>query len=167
MDYLVEGDFVFHFKKGQIWRKLKWYKDENGKNIKSEHYKLCDTNHIEGYKTIMINGKSYFQHRLLYEKFHNIKLESNELIDHINQKKDDNRIENLRVVNAQQNNQNKGKQNNNTSGEKNICLDKTNQKWKIQISNKHYGYFDNIEDAIIERDKIIEQLNNQGHIYSV
>ena len=155
MDYLVEGYFLFHFKKGQISRKLKCYKDENGKYIKDENYKLIDTNNHKGYKTITINGKSYLQHRILYEKYHNIKLEIYQQIDHINQIKSDNRIENLRIVTHQQNLQNRGKNITNTTGYKNIYWNKPAKKWQIQISKKHYGLFDKIEDAIKRRDEII------------
>jgi len=56
-------------------------------------------------------------------------------VDHINQKKLDNRIINLRIVTNQQNSINRPKQINNTSGYKGVCRlpDKT---WQAQIEYK-------------------------------
>ena len=92
------------------------------------------------------------------------------VIDHINRIKTDNRIENLRLVTKSQNNQNTSKQMNNTSGYKNIYWRKDNNKWivRFQLNGKkiHYGWFENIEDAIRKRDEVIIELNLEGHIFT-
>jgi len=58
-----DDKFIFNFTTGKIIRKLK-----NGNE------KLGDTNREDGYKQIYINGELYQQHRILYEKFHNVEL---------------------------------------------------------------------------------------------
>lgn len=73
------------------------------------------------------------------------------LIDHINRNPLDNRRSNLRICTHQQNQCNRGKQSNNTSGFKGVCWHKGNQKWvaEIRINGKckHLGYFDDPEEA--------------------
>lgn len=69
-----------------------------------------------------------------------------ELLDHFNQKKDDNRIENLRKANNKLNHQNKLKT---TKG---YSWAVSNNKWqaKIGVNGKtiHIGYFDTKEEAL-------------------
>tara|TARA_R110000772_G_scaffold164943_1_gene276294 strand:- start:7 stop:492 length:486 start_codon:yes stop_codon:yes gene_type:complete len=56
-----------------------------------------------------------------------------EMVDHINQIKHDNRIENLRWTTRGENAINCGIKKNNSSGHKNIGFDKFRNKWKVQI----------------------------------
>ena len=68
-----------------------------------------------------------------------------DMLDHINQNKDDNRIENLRICTPQENNQNKLKI---TKG---YTWGSTNKKWqaKIGVDGKtiYLGHFDTPEEA--------------------
>jgi hypothetical protein len=73
------------------------------------------------------------------------------LLDHKNGNGLDNRKENLRISTCSQNNQNRSKPKNNTSGIKGVYWNKRNKKWmaRIQANHKvHYlGYFHELEDA--------------------
>lgn len=61
------------------------------------------------YRRITIGKKSYLEHRLIWI-YHHGEIPDGYVIDHINQDKTDNRIQNLRVVTIGQNNlNNKGK----------------------------------------------------------
>ena len=63
------------------------------------------TLHRDGYRRIMIKRKSYLEHRIIY-LMHNPNWDITKLsqqIDHINRDRDDNRIENLRLVTHQEN----------------------------------------------------------------
>ena len=151
---------IFDFQQGKIYRRL-----PNGL------IKLVDTDNGHGYKRITINGKCYKQHRLLFEAYYNTPIPSDRVIDHINQNKSDNRIENLRIVDRKENGQNRGKNVNNKSGHKNVSWYKNAEKWQVLIQidgvKKHFGLFDNVEDAVVKRDQVIEDLNNKGNKFSV
>ncbi len=76
-------------------------------------------------------------------------------VDHINRNKLDNRKCNLRIVEATQNQYNKGLQSNNTSGYPGVGFKKREQKWRARIQykgkEKYIGLFNTKEDAIKAR----------------
>lgn len=95
------------------------------------------------------NGKDFLLHRYICNA------NENELIDHINGNKLDNRKINLRPVNKSQNAMNSKVPKNNTSGVKGVYWDKRSKKWEasiqINMKKKILGYFENKEDAIKSR----------------
>jgi len=112
-----------------------------------------------GYKCLSINGKKYYNHRVVW-LLHN--KEMPKYIDHIDGNSLNNKIENLRICNLTQNLCNASKRKNNTSGHKGVNWFSPKQKWRARISmygkEYHFGYFDEIEKAIdavtIGREKI-------------
>ena len=74
------------------------------------------------------------------------------VIDHKNQDKKDNRLENLRYVSISQNSQNRGKNKNNKIGYKNISFHKSRNKpykYKKTIENKTITlYFHTLQEAL-------------------
>ncbi len=115
------------------------------------HKRVIGRKDSEGYVRCAVNGKETRVHRYIYERFHNIKLKDDELINHINNVRDDNRIFNLEIVNNQQNSQYQLIPKNNTSGFKGVYWHKRDKKWAVHIrfnkKNIHLGYFENINDA--------------------
>lgn len=105
-----------------------------------------------GYYTVDIECKKYLVHRVIYEMFWG---HCPELIDHINQNKLDNRIENLRPSNKRDNAFNSKIRVDNTSGARGVSFSKSNQKWfaYIWLHGKRIsgGYHEDIEDAISAR----------------
>lgn len=81
----------------------------------------------DGYYNIQIQGKIYAAHRLIF-LFHHGYLPA--LVDHINQDKLDNRIENLRPATKKQNAENCKLYASNTSGHVGVSEDKKTGKWK-------------------------------------
>ena len=116
---------------------------------------------VNGYIQIRINDKIYSAHRLVYA-LHNPNWDGQGEIDHINRKKDDNRIDNLRIVTHQEN-----LFNTNTKG---YHWDKRVKKWVARIIIKgkkiHLGYFDYATDARLayvtakEKYHIIKETSN-------
>jgi len=106
-----------------------------------------------GYNVINIDGYPRRAHRLawLYVKGH----WPNGDIDHINQSKYDNRIDNLRDVDHAVNGRNQLINKNNTSGFAGVCWNKKSKKWEASImvnyKTMHLGRFTNKEDAINAR----------------
>ena len=101
------------------------------------------------------NGKpsGLYLHRLLTNA------KKGEVVDHINGNRLDNRKENLNVGTSRRNNQNKGKQKNNTSGYKGVCYIKKSKDmagehskpWYAQLQHKrkhvYIGRFATKEEA--------------------
>lgn len=98
----------------------------------------------DGYVGIFVKGTYYFAHRIVWE-MHNGQIPDGLVIDHIDQNRSNNLIENLRVCTFQQNHFNRGKQANNKSGFKGVSWHKQKQKWVAQIKiegrNKFLGFF--------------------------
>ena len=109
-------------------------------SIKDDGYKIC---------CIMIDGARTMlrEHRIVWKLAHPdwdiFDSSDDNMIDHKNRKRDDNRIENLHVVNSQQNNWN--------TDAKGYSLDKRNGKYKAHIKingvKKHLGTYDTEEEA--------------------
>ena len=121
----------------------------NVKNNKTNKI-LKQYNHTKGYKKIEILGIKKFIHRLVAEAFIP-NPENKPYIDHINNIRDDNRIENLRWVSINENNQNKSMSINNTSGFKGVTFDKVKNKWRAEIGHNgkmiNIGRYDTKEEA--------------------
>lgn len=109
----------------------------------------------EGYYKVKIFGRMYPVHRILYYMCHNI-IDINLEIDHINHNKQDNSINNLRLVTSLINNNNKQNYNNNTTGIRGIYWHKINKKWQASIGhnkkNIYIGSYNNFEDAVRARE---------------
>ena len=76
--------------------------------------------------------KSYYMHSLLLDRPKGME------IDHINGNGLDNRRSNLRICTRSENEMNRGKNKNNTSGYKGVCWNKNDKRWyvKIGLNNK-------------------------------
>lgn len=106
-----------------------------------------------GYLGISIDYKFYMAHRLawlyVYGDF------PKKDIDHINHKKTDNRISNLRDVTKSQNLRNQKIRTDNTAGATGISWHKCAGKWRVYIcvggKQKHLGLFTDKDDAISAR----------------
>jgi len=121
-------------KTGRIWKEVKFHKN------KQTGYCQC-TLAIDGVDT------KFSQHRLVYyannQDWDIWDTTQDNMIDHYNRKRDDNRIENLHVATNQQNQFNRNA--------KGCSWNKNAGKWRAQImldgKKIHIGYFDTEEDA--------------------
>jgi hypothetical protein len=108
--------------------------------------------HLNNHKYVLTNcPKSTKMYRLI------LKPSRNEIVDHINHNKSDNRKENLRICTHTNNNQNRRLHKNNTSGHTGVSWKKSSNMWYSYITKDKkrlcLGYFEDISDAIQSREE--------------
>lgn len=107
----------------------------------------------DGYIKISIDGKCYLAHRLAWLFMHGAFPEND--IDHVNRKRDDNRIANLRLCTRAENLQNISVPSTNSSGFIGVRWHKQRKKWNARICvdgrEVYLGVFDNRDEAIEAR----------------
>jgi hypothetical protein len=115
--------------------KYTWMIDGNGYAVTSVYI----MSRKESRETGLCRSKNLRMHRLVYELEHNILLSLTDEIDHINQDKIDNTIENLRVseLGSGINQINVGLRADNTSGYKGVIYREKTGKWEVKISYKN------------------------------
>lgn len=126
--------------------KFYWIIDYNDKDRRKG--KVVKTSKCNGYSTISLFGRSYLVHRLAWLYIHGY---FPEMIDHINGKRDDNRLCNLRSVTPQQNSWNSKRPENNSTGYKGVIWNSKVNKWQASIglngSTKYIGVFNSPIEA--------------------
>jgi len=110
-----------------------------------------------GYRQITVGSrKKYYEHRVIWV-YHNGEIPEGLEIDHINGKRDDNRIENMRLVTRADNNKNTGTKRDDCG----VYFDRG--KWVAKITvdyeQKHLGRFDKKSDATKARKCAEKQYN--------
>ena len=146
MEVVLNGTKI-KYENGELFR---WYCRNGGWDLKNPYWKLMkQTNTIYGYKSVKI-GKSYLVHRVIYY-LHNQDWNIDDSrrdnsIDHIDGNKQNNLIENLRVVTNSQNSWNTYH-----TKCKGYYWHKPNKKFRAVITVNYkrinLGYFDLKEDA--------------------
>lgn len=111
---------------------------------------IAGTLRSDGYRKITVDRVQYYSHRLAWLYMTGELLKD---IDHIDRNPSNNRFSNLRSVTKSQNQHNRIKQYNNTSGYKGVIYYKRTGKWRacIYVNNKCHslGYFHTAEQASI------------------
>lgn len=129
------------------------YRDDGNLIWKNPLSNRCEAGDIvgylekDGYRRVWIDGEKHYFHRLIYQ-FHNGELSSGFVVDHIDNNKSNNRIENLRVSTPKGNSQKRKQQSNNTSGLSWVSWNKNAKKWQADYTDengksKNLGYFTN------------------------
>lgn len=108
----------------------------------------------DGYVAVEYNSKSYKVHRIIWEMHYGPIPEGYE-IDHIWHNRQDNRIQNLRLVLKEENAKNRRVYINNSSGVTGVSWSRRDSRWLAQITIKgktiHLGYFNELGLAIKAR----------------
>ena len=112
------------------------------------------------YHRLSVDGKAYSLHRLVYIYHYGV---APKVIDHIDNDRSNNRIENLREVTQQQNCLNRVRHQNNKSGHKNVYWQANCKKWNVAMSvggvRKEFGMFSNLELAAL----VAEEARDKYH----
>lgn len=121
-----------------------------------------------GYVILKYRQKAYRCHRVVWE-MHNGAIPKGMYIDHINQNRSDNRIENLMLVSNKENSNNRSLSSRNKSGINGVSWCKRENRWLVQA--REFGetvficYKDTIEEAALARsqyDKLNGYHENHG-----
>lgn len=114
-----------------------------------------------GYRKIQIDGKLYSASRLIW-LYHNGYLP--EFLDHIDNIRANDKIDNLRPCTINQNNFNRSMNSNNKSGFKGVCWHKPSRLWHASIKiNKELRYLGLFWDKEVAAQIVmIERVNNHG-----
>lgn len=103
-----------------------------------------------GYLRVGLKGKRYYAHRVIFTMF---KGYMPQFVDHINNDRSDNRIENLREATNKENNRNRGKVVRTSSKYKGVSWRKDRCKWSAKIKmngkSKSLGCYFSEESAAL------------------
>jgi hypothetical protein len=128
------------------------YDPDTGDFIRRGESKASGRISTKGYRQIFVQGRRYAAHRLAWLYVHGVWPDGQ--LDHKNQIKDDNRIENLRPADNQTNQENVEKWTHNRSGRRGVALhgDGT-YRADIKVDGRtiYLGRFHNIVDAVAAR----------------
>lgn len=107
---------------------LSWATDRPNGGPRAGDFAGCLSS--SGYWFVWVSGKTYLAHRVIMQLLGK-SISANDMVDHVNRDKSDNRIGNLRVVTNQQNQFNRGTPANSTTGCKGVSV--TRDKWRAVI----------------------------------
>jgi len=163
---------------------LRWRVDRySGRYHNQIHVKAGDVAGSAGssnYYSVKLNNKLFLCHRIIIEMTQDIKLNRSDFVDHINRDRQDNRLLNLRVVSYSKNQRNFPKRADNTSGVVGVRFESFGKRcyWRAfwtELDGKYRTKSFNINklgvmvafrDAVMYREKMIKELNEQGAGYS-
>lgn len=110
--------------------------------------------HRSGYRVLHTGGKQYRYHNVVWNLVCGIVPEGF-TIDHINRKKHDNRISNLRLATGGEQIQNQKIRTGNKSGYKGVYFNKNQGLWHAQLwkdgRNRHVGFYACRHEAAVAR----------------
>lgn len=125
-------------------------------NEQADRSELITAKDYKGYVKVRIGDKKYPVHRIVFKMIWN-KEDTKKQIDHINGVRDDNRINNLRLVDQKDNQRNASLRKDNTTGITGVHKTRHNT-WLAYISNKTLGTFKTKGDAVKVRKEAEEKM---------
>lgn len=113
--------------------------------------------HVSGYIHIKISGKVYKAHRLAYKMYYGI--EPDDILDHIDMNRSNNRILNLRIATRSQNVANSKVRSHSLTGVKGVCCISNRFRARIRFDKKEIflGSYQTLEEAKSAYDKAAKE----------
>lgn len=134
-------------------KSLLTYDPDTGNFCWRKTNKIAGTLHANGYRRVQIDGKTYLAHRLAWAYAHGAFPACN--VDHINHNRSDNRIENLRLVTQSENQHNRKRTTQSSSGFLGVSWFAPKKKWRAYIKangkRHHLGWFSDVNLAVQAR----------------
>jgi hypothetical protein len=123
--------------------------------------KAVGSNLRNGYLNVQIDGRKYRVHRVIWVWVYGVVPDGD--IDHVNCRRDDNRLTNLRLATRSQNNANTAprKKRLANSGFKGVYFDKSRGKWEARINGIHLGRYATKDEAIAIRVAAARDLHKE------
>jgi len=147
---------LFEYKDGFLYCKEKTNPKSNKLQIGERVGSLTASNYFR----TKINYKEQFVHKIIFLMHYGY---TPKIVDHIDGDTTNNKIENLRAATISQNQHNRSKQKNNTSGFKNVSWCKRTKKWQVNLAvngkSIGFGRFDDIELA----DLVAKEVRDKYH----
>lgn len=138
---------------------LKWKVSLGTRGKRENEAGYIQTNSTSGkkYRFVMYKRKLYRVHRIIW-LYMTGNFPNND-IDHIDGNGLNNKWENLREVSRRENNRNKGRRSDNTSGITGVSWSSRRNKWHVQIHDSNGtpisgGYFESLLDAAAKRKEL-------------
>lgn len=148
---ILQEKFEYDPETGKIYKR---FGDQTYSVLGGEAFKSVDR---KGYLFGKLNRRKYFAHRVAWAMYHGEWPQGQ--IDHINGDRQDNRIENLRVVSNLENCRNLGRKPARNpefdSGVNGVHWNKQNSKWMVRLRTKgkwlYFGCYTDLDEAIAVR----------------
>jgi hypothetical protein len=134
-----------------------WKKDRRNSIKKGDTLKQVDS---KGYPRVKIDGERYLLHRIAYYLYYG---EEPEFIDHINNNRSDNRIDNLRACTLSQNGFNVGLSPKSTTGVKGVTWSKASKKYQCTLKVKGKSYYFGMYDDLELAELVAMEARNKFH----
>jgi hypothetical protein len=158
---------LFEYKDGMLFHKA-GKSDSMGRSMNHLAGQKAGTLHPLGYRKVSVDQQPYMEHRVIWKMFN--KDFKDGTLDHINNNRTDNRIENLRLASRAENNQNAVIRKDNTSGVKGVNWNKRDKRWTASImingKRKALGNFKDLalatEFVQLARDMVHGKFANHG-----
>jgi hypothetical protein len=147
---------LFEYKDGNLYWKVR----------KAPHVKIgarVGSPEVNGYETVYVDGRNWRIHRLVFLMNYGY-LPKN--IDHINNNRKDNRIENLRAADDLQNAHNMNMRSDNISGIKGVSWNKDKNKWAVRVNHNKKTYQKYVKDLELAELVAIEMRNKYHGMFA-
>jgi hypothetical protein len=138
---------LFEYRDGALYRKVR---TTNRVHVGDR----SGSKNTGGYWQTMVDGKMYRDHRLIYLMFHG---EMPEYLDHIDNDRTNNRIENLRACTKSENARNRRLNTSSLSGVKGVSWCKRDRKWVVRVGN----YVDRFTDLVKASAAVVRERERQ------